>query len=1031
MQIKHPKLRNHHLLHLGILFSVLLSAISLRAQQFNLQTFNVSAGLAQSQVYAMLEDQRGYLWFGTWGGGLSRYDGTSFRTFNARDGLTHNYIHSLYEDHQGNIWIGTDKGVSKYDGRKFTNFPGENKLSWLRINSITEDNQGRLCFGTQQGAIIYNPQTGEQILLNKESGLPHGLVFAFIQDQKGQYWVGTDGGLCVFAATVQNGDQPLVTFLGKQGLASLQVRSLLEDSKSRIWISTYGGGISMFDPRRYAITHHAPFDNLTTLDGLPSSIVTCSMEDKAGNLWFGTIYGGACRYDGKFFSYFTEEDGMRSSLVHALLEDSWGNIWFGTSGGGVSKFVGEQFVHFTERNGIKGNRVYSVVEDQEGYIWMGTSGKGITRYNGREFVRFGAEEGFKDVLVKALEVDTAGRIWIGSEGGGLALKQGDKFRFFGQESGISSSFIRDIHRTRKGEIWIATAGGGICRHDSSGFTCYNKDDGLPGDRINCIIDAPDGTLLVGTDGIGLSRFDPVAARSGKPAFTNLGTSSGLCSNIIRSFSYGSNGTIWAGTAEGLVRIDPGGNLTCMGEAEGLNSSNIYLTVMDNAGNLWAGSEKGVDKIGLNAEGVITEVNAFGRTEGFGGIETCRGASAIDSYGRLWFGTIDGITQYNPREEEFNPMPPKIQITGIDLFYEKIEQTGFADSLTPWHPLPVKLNLPWNQNHLSFEFIGINHKNQPKVRYRWRLAGYEEEWSPASSKTEATYSNLHPENYTFEVMAGNEDGVWNENPATFSFTIEPPFWGTWTFRILATALLILLVVVFFQLRIRQIKKRTEARQKEIEQEKNLLELEQKALRLQMNPHFIFNALNSIKGLIASNDQAAARKNLVNFARLMRLILDNSREAYIPLSKEVQTLQYYLDLEKLSRGDKFDYAIDLAKDLDPETVSIPPMLVQPFVENAVLHGISPLKEGGMINIAFSKAGNALECSIRDNGVGRKKSGEIQKGREKLHISRGVSVTEERLNLLCESESDHFGIRILDLTNENGEPAGTEVTVNMPFK
>ena len=383
----------------------------------------------------------------------------------------------------------------------------------------------------------------------------------------------------------------------------------------------------------------------------------------------------------------------------------------------------------------------------------------------------------------------------------------------------------------------------------------------------------------------------------------------------------------------------------------------------------------------------------------------------------------------PQENAINTQPPKTHITSVRLFYEQIDSTPFADSTSAWYLLPLGLDLPHRQNHLSFEFIGINHKNPEKVKYSWRLEPYEENWTPLTRKTEATYSNLKPGAYTFFVKACNEDGICNEKPQAFPFIIRPPYWQKLWFQILVVGLVALLIGFIFQWRIGQIKKKNEAARKKAEMDRNMIELEQKALRLQMNPHFIFNALNSIKGCMAMDDTAAARKYLVKFARLMRLILDNSRTPYISIETEVQTLALYLEIEKLSKSDGFEFEIEVDPELDKEGMGIPPMLVQPFVENAILHGVAPIRDG-KIKVSFLPEEGQIKCVVEDNGVGREKAAELQSSLGKEHKSTATTVTEERLALLEPGKGTDYRIHFEDLKDETGEPTGTRVELYMPF-
>lgn len=1013
----------------GIIAAFLIF-LPLHSQEYSLRTFSVDAGLAQSQVYASLVDSRGLLWFGTRGGGLSMFDGIQFRTLSEQDGLISNYILAIYEDKKGNLWVGTDEGVSRYDGQEFLNFDGSNGMKNALVNAIMAGPDGNLWLGTNNGIDVLDPEKGEIIKhYGKAEGLVHRQVTALLTDSKGNIWIGTFGGMNVLPAGKEFFRSNLHQFDRYRGLPDSHIRNFMEDSQGQVWICTYGGGAAWYDPQKSSLSKNRPFRYLGTANGLTSPIVFCATEDSKGNIWFGTLSGGAQRWNGKYFTYFTQNEGLYSNHVRSIVEDDWGNVWLGTSGGGVSKFSGDQFVHFTEKNGLPGNRVYSVVEDSLGHYWFGTSGGGITRYDGAEFTQFGRKDGFRDIIVKASFRDSKGNLWFGTEGAGAFKYDGKRFRGYSRSDGLSGNWVKQIIEDNAGNMWFATAGGGVSVLKNGKFQNYHVNQGLPSERINCIIQDRRGNIWIGSADRGIARFDG-------NKFTAFDEEKGLCSNIIRSVEMDKEGNLWWGTANGLSKLmqKSGGEVefTCVTKKDGLTSENIYLTIFDRVGNLWSGTERGVDKVILNRDGNIREIRQYGATEGFTGIETCQRAALRDNEGNLWFGTINGITRHDPRENSRNQLPPRIHISNVNLFYSRLTGTQYADSVTPWYGLPMNLVLPHNQNHLSFEFIGINHKNPQKVSYKWKLEPYEKDWRPLTFKREATYSNLEPGEYTFNLKAYNEDGVPTKDPVEFHFVIRPPWYATWWFRIGAGLLVILLVFGGFRFRIGQIRKENEVQQRKVTMEKQMLELEQKALRLQMNPHFIFNALNSIKGCMAANDIPAARKYLVKFAKLMRLILDNSREAWISVETEVKTLELYLDLEKLSKSDKFDYQFEVDEAINASAIGIPPMIIQPFVENSVIHGVSALKEGGLITIIFRKEGDGLTAIVRDNGIGREAAIE-RKNQSKgtVHKSKGISVTEERLQLLQETDLADYKVTFRDLKNEDGSAAGTEVEILMPFE
>ena len=510
--------------------------------------------------------------------------------------------------------------------------------------------------------------------------------------------------------------------------------------------------------------------------------------------------------------------------------------------------------------------------------------------------------------------------------------------------------------------------------------------------------------------------------------STINQSNGLSGNSINTLiCYGNN--LYIGTSgNGINVLNQAGKIVSWKKKQGLRSNIIYSLVFDNYGNLWSGSEKGIDKIILKNDSIVQVVH-FGKAEGFIGIENTLNSSCLDNKGNIWFGTINGANKYNPNFDYGNTSAPNIHITSVNLFFDKIEDTEYGRNCSTFDELSGNLVLPYNKNHLSFDFIGINYRNPEAVKYKWKLAGNDKDWSPELSKREATYSNLPPGKYTFLIKACNENGIWSSDLASFSFTITAPYWTSAGFIVLIVIVVISLIWFIIYTRIRRIKTRNREEQQILKMGKNILELQQATSRLQMNPHFIFNSLNSIQGYIANNNTTEAKWYLSKFAKLMRLILDNAKEEFIPLSDEIYILENYLVLEKMRMNDKFDYTMICDESIETGVVEIPPMLIQPFVENAILHGLKHKEGKGFLEVRFSLKESLLICEITDNGIGRKAAAELKNKSAAGHKSTAIKITEERLKGLGKEFPRKASIKILDLKNTEGKDCGTKVIINIP--
>ncbi len=373
----------------------------------------------------------------------------------------------------------------------------------------------------------------------------------------------------------------------------------------------------------------------------------------------------------------------------------------------------------------------------------------------------------------------------------------------------------------------------------------------------------------------------------------------------------------------------------------------------------------------------------------------------------------------------------MHFAAIRLFYTPLEETAYRDHLKPWGGLDTVLVLPYDQNNVGFELSGIDQINPEKVSYQWKLEGLETEWSPYSSRSEVNYAGLQPGAYRFLVRARNDDGVESPEPLVAAILIQPPFWATRWFRWTIVLTFFLLIGTIFYNILHRERRKAKARQEALLLENKLLQLEQKARQLQMNPHFIFNALNSIQSLVSKEDLSGARHYLSTFARMLRSTLKQSQLPQITLEDELKTLQQYLEMEQFCRGGKFDFFIRTEALEDISYIVLPPMILQPFVVNAILHGMDALSSQGKIEVSLTEAPEYIQIAIRDNGIGRQQAG-LRSKNAPGHESSGIRITRERLEqwAIQHGMPPEKVLEITDLTDENGKDSGTEVLIRLPW-
>jgi ligand-binding sensor domain-containing protein len=934
--------------------------------------------------------------------------------------LANNFIRCLQEDSSGNLWFGTDYGLSRYNGKTFISYFEKQGLKNATVNDLCLDKAGKLWVATEQGIFLYEKDHFEDISTTYQVATKK--VLSLYCDSTGKMWAGTQYGVYCF---VPHGAGYQIRHVSTEnGLPSNDITDLVGDEKG-MWISTYGGGICHYDGQRFL--------TLGTKNGLLRNSVYCLYYAGNQKLWIGSSAGVTVLHyptwdvDSVSCRYYTEDNGLCNNVTKCFLKDSFGNMWVGSSGGGISRLDSERFLYFPPEKDVLGELVFSIVKRGNGEVWLASSEGGISVFDGKAFRHIGQKEGFTSSKVKCMYASTDGSIWLGTTGNGAYCYNGHTFRHVTPKEGLSSLYINAIAQDQQGRIWFATVGAGACYFDpvKQRFQTI-KPSYLGTDRVNTVFVDMSNTVWLGTLKAGIIKIPPFETGEMPRIQRFPQPSNGASPDNIRCITQAKYGQLLFGTAGKGILVSDGRTFVKLRNSKTLPSQNVYFLHCDKRGDIWVGSDKGVSRFSFQKDEIPMNVHTYARSSGFRGIETTHNGVYEDDQGGLWLGSISGVSRYDPSKDKEESVAPYLELTGMNLFFAPIQTTPFAKEVSPWYPVPSSLQLPYNQNSLSFQFLGIQLREPEAVQYSWKLEGFDQDWSPAQTKNEAVYSNLPPGNFHFLVRSRNQEGAWTAVPSHFDFSIAPPFWATWWFRLLFLGIGMGSMVGFYLYRIKAIKKKGEQDRFRLETEKSLLELEQKALHLQMNPHFLFNCLNSIKGLISENKLEESKVYLSRFARLMRSILDSSRGSHILLSQEIELLQQYVQLEKLSREDTFQLEIALENIPYPEALLIPSMLLQPFVENAILHGLAPKKEGS-IQLTFRKEAKFIHCSIQDDGIGREEAAHRSNSSLDKHASVAIEVITERLKLLTKVEG---AVQLIDLKTEEGKAMGTRVDLLLPY-
>jgi len=749
--------------------------------QYNHNVWQAESGLPQNSVNAMIQTRDGYLWLGTQEG-LVRFDGVRFAVFNSKSvaGLKINYITALFEDAQGTLWIGTNGGgLSRLKDGVFTNYSTDEGLSSRLVRSVYGSKDGSLWIGTGGGGLNRFKDERFTIYDAKES-LPSNDVLVVFEDQMGTLWIGTEGG-----GLARFKDGAFTVFTTKEGLSSNVVLSLYEDHDDILWIGTRDGGLNRYKDGRFAV--------YTTRDGLRSNNVMSVREDRDGSLWIGTNGGGLNRFANGKFTAFTTKEGLSSDIVSSLCgEDREGSLWIGTYGGGLNRLSDGKFLTFTTLEGLGNNRVRPIYESRDGSVWIGTEGGGLSRLKDGQFTTYTTRDGLAADDVRAIYEGRDGCLWIGTSGGLNRWKDG-AFSTTTTKNGLVNDYVRALYEDREGNLWIGT-NGGLNRLKNGVFSTITTKDGLTNNFIRIIHQARDGNIWVGTNG-GLNLFKGGSLT----AFATIDQLSGL---VVLCIYEDESGTFWIGTqSAGLNRFKEG-RLTAFTTKQGFYDDNVFQILEDGNENLWMSCNNGVFKVGKReledfAAGRIRSITstAYGVADGMKSKE-CDHASP-GGYktrdGKLWFGTIRGAAVIDPSNMAGNRVIPPVAIEEFIVDRNAVELRGSP-------------RLPAGSKNFEFQYTGLSLLAPDKVKFKYKLEGFDKDWMEAGTRRGAYYTNIPPGNYRFRVTACNNEGVWNEAGADFGFYLKPYFYQTTYFYVLCGLGVMSLGLGGYRVRVRQLKAR---------------------------------------------------------------------------------------------------------------------------------------------------------------------------------------------------------------------------------
>ncbi len=937
------------------------------------------------------QDHNGYLWIGGYGG-LSRFDGKGFQNYNRKTGLIDHNVNAICLDDSNNLFIGTNKGISVFNGRIFKNYSSKKSAYSNYITSFCKGYHNNIYVGSNMG--LYMFKNGELKSIKKLEGQRINVLY---NPDTSVIFIGTDNGLFIY------GHNTFKLLKKANGLASDKINCLVM-FKNNLVIGT-NGGLSFLDLKNQKITNYYVKNGL-----IDENIVTVNNQDNE-NLWIGTS-SGILGFDSKNFSYYNINKDVNSNQIRSVFQDRENNMWFGTNNG-LFKFRDKSFTTFDKIAGLGNSFIFQIFRDNKNNLWVCSQNNGIYCESVGFFKKYDTKSGLTSNTTHSGLQDKNGHLLFGSNSDVVEFKN-DRFSTIALPKPAQGPF-EVMYEAKNGTIWIGGSNGiiNLTWKNNHPITNFYPIKSANDFAVYGFCEDDSSNLYVGTFKAGLLKF-----KNGQ--FQNLSITKKLNEENFFTIRYFKHHII-AASLNGLLFYNLKTNqIKRINDEDGLNSELIYsIEFTDFHNSLWIGTNQGINKLNLTKyfNDNKIEIISFGRQEGFAGVECNSNGIWEDADGTVWFGTVSGLIKHQPQFFKRNKILNNTLIQNIKLLNE--------DTLLANHSV-----LDNNLNTISFYYRGICLTNPDKVFYQTKLEGLaqDKDWTLPSKEDYIKYTNLPPGKYTFKVRSCNNEGFWDEVDTTFSFTIKPPFYLTWWFIVIILITIIASVYLVFILRIRSIAKKQKI---EFERKVEMSKIELKALRSQMNPHFIFNSLNAIQHYIFNSKSDEAIKYLNKFARLVRVILNNSEKSTVTVGDDIEALRLYLELEQMRFEEKFDYELIVDESVDIDYDIMPPLLMQPYVENAILHGLNPLSKKGKLSIRLQSKNNFLICTITDNGIGRDKSNEIRRTMPgSKHKSLGMKITEARLKILNEINRSKLSVSIIDLKDDVGNSLGTQVELFIPI-
>ncbi|SHJ01172.1 hybrid sensor histidine kinase/response regulator transcription factor [Pseudozobellia thermophila] len=1030
-------MRNLQLVYLAI-FSTLCWHIRAQEVAEKLDFYTIKDGISQVGIHTISQDDKGFIWIGTHGSGIYRYDGMDYVSYRPKahnhKTLTSSFVYCTYLDHENRLWVGTNVGLALYDRQKdeFTHIPlrstrGEN-LGNVGIISLQGDAKGNLYMGTSEQGIFLmhldsfkieklpfnNPNPDKFLAVNDIRILEHGVLYA--ASSKGILEIDPKTKQVDYAL-FRNGDDAMTI--------TAPMQSLFVDSENAIWGGSIFDGVYKIQPpteRQMPSVQNYRFtsNNIFSIIESPYGSILCGTENDG---LYSLDKNGAVEHHYLFDK--NDENSILSNSVWSLYRDKDERIWMGYYNRGVvvhdkfyNKFRKIQSL-YNKDNSLQISSVTSIVGDNEDRLWIAMDGGGIDILDRATdtftHINTGSTSYYKGLTsdyIQSLFIDSRQNIWVGSWDKGLFfLKKGGKsfipYKFPVVHERKGSSAVMTFAEDTKGTVWIGTFNQGLYsyrlpddgnyRFDASSFTSHD----LAGSYINKIVVDPLDRVWVATTN-GLIKV----VRHQDDTFENLLMNGFLATDETPGYNHydivsmyaDTKDHLWLGTRGlGLLEFDISKNRTTWHNlSSGLHMLNVNGIIEDAQGNLWLDGDTGVIKFDTESKEHIN----YTKRDGLVSSHYNNNAVYKDREDRLYFGGNQGIDYFDPNKIYVLNTPPKVYLKNLKVFNKNIDPADNGSTLDKVLSQTDSIVLTNKQSVFTIDYSGINFTRPEENRYAYYLEGYERDWNYVDKDRSATYTNLDAGDYVFKVKAANNDGVWSQAPVSLHIKVLPPWWKS-NWAILGYALLVLLFL--YLIRNFEKKRIIDRQQVEIERQKRLREEELHKERIQFftNVAHEFSSpltliLNPIRDILNEEvDKASYRlkvkyltiyKNTERLIRLINELLDFSKlesNKQKVRAKRLNLVPFVKAIADHFNEEAYSNHIDLKLDFDEEVLGLwaDEGMLEKIIFNLLSNAFKVTPQGGTIGVEVRQNGAYVEFRVSDTGPGLEE-GELKKLFERFY-------------------------------------------------